>query len=82
MGYTLVKNLGEVPPDINKLNNVSYQTVHALERDSQSISDPTLKDLLPFEIAIHHAGLSPADRSLVEGLFSGGSLSLLISTTT
>ncbi|KAJ3742374.1 Sec63 Brl domain-containing protein, partial [Lentinula detonsa] len=50
--------------------------------ESQSISDPTLKDLLPFGIAIHHAGLSRADRSLVEDLFSDGSLSLLISTAT
>ncbi|KAJ3995818.1 Sec63 Brl domain-containing protein, partial [Lentinula boryana] len=50
--------------------------------ESQSISDPTLKDLLPFGIAIHHAGLSCADRSLVEDLFSDGSLSLLISTAT
>ena len=41
-----------------------------------------LKDLLPFGIGIHHAGLSSRDRSLVEDLFAAGHLQLLCSTAT
>ncbi|KAJ3715580.1 hypothetical protein DFJ43DRAFT_1227819 [Lentinula guzmanii] len=41
----------------------------------------TMLEILLSE-TIHHAGLSRADRSLVEDLFSDGSLSLLISTAT
>ncbi|KAJ3757592.1 putative RNA helicase [Lentinula raphanica] len=57
-------------------------TREILLTESQSISSPLLKDLLPFGIGIHHAGLSRSDRSLVEDLFSDGSLSILVSTAT
>nr|XP_023887210.1 DExH-box ATP-dependent RNA helicase DExH12-like [Quercus suber]XP_023887211.1 DExH-box ATP-dependent RNA helicase DExH12-like [Quercus suber]XP_023887212.1 DExH-box ATP-dependent RNA helicase DExH12-like [Quercus suber]XP_023887213.1 DExH-box ATP-dependent RNA helicase DExH12-like [Quercus suber] len=41
-----------------------------------------LKDLLPYGFAIHHAGLTRADRQLVEELFSYGHVQVLISTAT
>lgn len=41
-----------------------------------------LKDVLPFGIGIHHAGLTKRDRKMVEDLFAGGYLQLLCSTAT
>ena len=41
-----------------------------------------LKELLVHGIGIHHAGLSRADRDLVESLFADRHLSVLVSTAT
>lgn len=41
-----------------------------------------LKDLLPFGFAIHHAGMSRADRTLVEELFADKHIQVLVSTST
>ena len=41
-----------------------------------------LADILPSGIGIHHAGLSRADRTLVEDLFADGHLRVLVSTAT
>jgi len=41
-----------------------------------------LQDLLPFGFAVHHAGLSRADRTLVEDLFADGHVRVLVSTAT
>ena len=41
-----------------------------------------LKDLLPYGFAIHHAGMTRIDRTLVEELFADGHIQVLISTAT
>ena len=41
-----------------------------------------LKDLVPYGFAIHHAGLTRADRQLVEDLFADGHIQVLVSTAT
>ena len=41
-----------------------------------------LKDLLPFGFAIHHAGMTRADRNVVEEMFAAGNLQVLVSTAT
>ncbi|EGG19291.1 DEAD/DEAH box helicase [Cavenderia fasciculata] len=41
-----------------------------------------LKELLPYGIGIHHAGLSRSDRTLVEELFADQHLQVLVSTAT
>ena len=41
-----------------------------------------VKDLVPYGIGIHHAGLSKDDRTLVEDLFAAGHIKVLISTAT
>lgn len=38
---------------------------------SESTNNPDLKELLPYGLAIHHAGLSRGDREDVEHLFAG-----------
>ena len=46
------------------------------------MSDGNLKDLLPFGFAIHHAGMTRVDRTLVEELFADGHIQVLVSTAT
>ncbi len=41
-----------------------------------------LKELLPFGFAIHHAGMTRPDRTLVEDLFAGRHIQVLVSTAT
>lgn len=41
-----------------------------------------MKDILPYGLGIHHAGLSRKDRLLVEQLFASGELQVLVSTAT
>jgi len=48
-------------------NDETSQVV--LEKEAEKCEDADLKELLPFGIAIHHAGMSRDDRQLVEDLF-------------
>jgi pre-mRNA-splicing helicase BRR2 len=41
-----------------------------------------LKDVLPFGLGIHHAGMTKRDRKMVEDLFASGYLQVLCSTAT
>ena len=41
-----------------------------------------VKDLVPYGIGIHNAGLSKDDRTLVEDLFAAGHIKILVSTAT
>lgn len=53
-----------------------------LEEAEKSIKNSELKEVLPFGIGIHHAGLPRSDRVLVEELFADGHLQILVSTAT
>ena len=53
-----------------------------LKTESESCKSSVLKELLPYGIAIHHAGLHRTDRTLVEELFADNHISVLISTAT
>lgn len=44
--------------------------------------DDRTQDLLPYGFAIHHAGMSRVDRTLVEELFAAGHIKVLVSTAT
>ena len=44
--------------------------------------DAELKELLPYGFAIHHAGMTRSDRTLVEELFADGHIQVLVSTAT
>lgn len=46
------------------------------------VQNAELKDLLPYGFAIHHAGMTRVDRTLVEELFADGHIQVLISTAT
>uniref|UniRef100_A0A4W6G033 Activating signal cointegrator 1 complex subunit 3 n=1 Tax=Lates calcarifer TaxID=8187 RepID=A0A4W6G033_LATCA len=46
------------------------------------IQNLELKDLLPYGFAIHHAGMTRVDRTLVEDLFADRHIQVLVSTAT
>lgn len=48
----------------------------------ENVKNEELKELLPFGLAIHHAGLTKSDRNLVEELFAAGHVQVLVSTAT
>ncbi len=57
-------------------------TREILSEEVNSISDPNLRDLLPFGFGIHHAGMTFQDRRSVEDLFASGHLQVLVCTAT
>ena len=57
-------------------------TRELLQHEAEQASDPNLKDLLPYGFAIHHAGMSRADRSTVEDLFGDKAIQVLVCTAT
>jgi pre-mRNA-splicing helicase BRR2 len=54
-----------------------------LEREGKgAVLSAELRDLLPYGIGIHHAGMARSDRTLVEDLFFNKHLQVLVSTAT
>ena len=50
--------------------------------EAEQCRSADLRDILPYGFAIHHAGMSRADRTLVEELFADGHVQVLVSTAT
>ncbi|KAI9907622.1 hypothetical protein PsorP6_002761 [Peronosclerospora sorghi] len=57
-------------------SEVLIQEAEKIERNDD------LKDLFPFGLGIHHAGMKRQDRTLVENAFADGHLKVLVSTST
>ena len=57
-------------------------TREILTTEAETVTDPNLRDILPFGFAIHHAGMNREDRTLVEDLFGDGRIQVLVSTAT
>lgn len=53
-----------------------------LQTEAEAVKSADLKSLLPFGLGIHHAGMTRADRTLVEDLFADGHIQVLVSTAT
>eukprot|EP01125_Pyxidicula_operculata_P014589 TRINITY_DN4878_c0_g1_i1.p1 TRINITY_DN4878_c0_g1~~TRINITY_DN4878_c0_g1_i1.p1 ORF type:complete len:2162 (+),score=668.51 TRINITY_DN4878_c0_g1_i1:53-6538(+) len=53
-----------------------------LLQEAEEVKSAELKELLPYGFAIHHAGLSREDRTLVEDLFTDKHIQVLVSTAT
>ncbi|KAI8902750.1 Sec63 Brl domain-containing protein [Globomyces pollinis-pini] len=53
-----------------------------LTTEAALVKSEDLKDLLPYGFAIHHAGMTRADRTLVEELYADRNIPVLVSTAT
>ena len=53
-----------------------------LTEEAEGVQDRDLKELLPYGFAIHHAGMSRADRTSVEELFAEKMVQVLVCTAT
>lgn len=60
-------------------NNFVFQF---LRTEAEQAVNLELKDLLPYGFAIHHAGMTRVDRTLVEDLFADRHIQVLVSTAT
>ncbi|XP_075714713.1 U5 small nuclear ribonucleoprotein 200 kDa helicase [Rhinoderma darwinii] len=57
-------------------------STEVLRTEAEQCKNLELKDLLPYGFAIHHAGMSRVDRTLVEDLFADKHIQVLVSTAT
>ena len=57
-------------------------STEVLRTEAEGCKSPDLRDILPYGFAIHHAGLTRIDRTLVEDLFDDRHIQVLISTST
>lgn len=57
-------------------------SMEVLRSEAEQVKNAELKDLLPYGFAIHHAGMSRVDRTLVEDLFADRHIQVLVSTAT
>ena len=57
-------------------------STEVLRSEADQVKNPELKDLLPYGFAIHHAGMTRVDRTLVEDLFADRHIQVLVSTAT
>uniref|UniRef100_A0A914URZ7 U5 small nuclear ribonucleoprotein 200 kDa helicase n=1 Tax=Plectus sambesii TaxID=2011161 RepID=A0A914URZ7_9BILA len=53
-----------------------------LRTEAEQVKNHDLKDLLSYGFAIHHAGMTRVDRTLVEDLFADKHIQVLVSTAT
>lgn len=68
--------------DISSLLRSDAATREILKQEAENATDANLRDVLPFGVAIHHAGLSKSDRVTAEDLFSDGHVRVLVATAT
>ena len=57
-------------------------SMEVLRTEAEQVKNMELKDLLPYGFAIHHAGMTRVDRTLVEDLFADRHIQVLVSTST
>lgn len=57
-------------------------SMEVLRTEAVQVKNQELKDLLPYGFAIHHAGMTRVDRTLVEDLFADRHIQVLVSTAT
>lgn len=67
---------------LNKFLRSDAKASEILKAESEVVQNTDLKDLLPTGFAIHHAGLSRADRASSEEVFRTGCAQVLVSTAT
>ncbi|KAI5746607.1 hypothetical protein M8J77_005420 [Diaphorina citri] len=57
-------------------------SMEVLRTEADQVKNGELRDLLPYGFAIHHAGMTRVDRTLVEDLFADRHIQVLVSTAT
>ncbi|OQO00368.1 hypothetical protein B0A48_13716 [Cryoendolithus antarcticus] len=67
---------------IGQILRTDGATREILKDEADSIANADLKDVLPYGFGIHHAGMTRADRTTVEDLFSDGHIQVLVCTAT
>lgn len=78
----IIRDMALAKDELHKFIGEHSETREILQSESQTALSQDLKDLLPYGLGIHHAGLARKDRLMVEQLFAAGHLQVLVSTAT
>ena len=78
------RNIGVPPVHVStRIIAINYSHIfHIYRTEADQVKNAELKDLLPYGFAIHHAGMTRVDRTLVEDLFADKHIQVLVSTAT
>ena len=68
--------------EMHKIIKDDSATREILKTEGEKTISNDVRDLLPFGIGVHHAGLPRQDRSMIEDLFAARHLQVLVSTAT
>ena len=68
--------------EMHKIIKDDSATREILKTEGEKTINNDVRDLLPFGIGVHHAGLPRQDRSMIEDLFAARHLQVLVSTAT
>lgn len=77
-----LRDLAVSRKELGKIIREDSNSKELLKQMVENVGNADLKSLLPDGIAIHHAGLSREDRTLVEDLFADKHIQILVSTAT
>lgn len=78
----IIRDMALAKDELHKFMGAQSETREVLQQESATALSQDLKDILPYGLGIHHAGLDRKDRMLVEQLFAAGHLQVLVSTAT
>lgn len=79
---TFIRDMALEKETITRFVSPDSATREILQTEVEDVKNASLKDLLPFGFAIHHAGMTREDRTLVEDLFTAGHIQVLVCTAT
>ena len=77
-----IRDMALAKDTISKFLQENADSRQIIEQELENVISEDLKQLLPYGLAIHHAGMNRKDRNLVEDLFAHGHILVLISTAT
>lgn len=82
MTATALKDMAIENEELGKFLKEDSGRRELLQEEAESVKSSDLKELLPYGFGIHHAGMTRADRTLVEELFSDNHIQVLVCTAT
>ena len=77
-----LRDLAVEQQEIGRFLDSTSGHAEVLKAEAANAAHAGLKELLPYGFAFHHAGMTRADRTLVEDLFAGKHCQVLVSTAT
>jgi pre-mRNA-splicing helicase BRR2 len=78
----MIRDMALAKDEMHKFMKDDSMTKEILQTEGENTINHDVKDLLPFGIGIHNAGLPRQDRKMIEDLFAQKHIQLLVSTAT
>lgn len=78
----ILRDMAQENDELHKFLKEETGRRELLSTEAEGVKNDNLRELLPFGFAMHHAGMSKDDRTLVEELFADNHIQVLVSTAT